>query len=322
MSTIPAALAIDAGGSTTRAVVVTRDGSCGPIARSGRGNPVSDPARAASHIAEACLRATAASPHTPHMIIAAVAGTVSRDFPELFTELRSHGLPHTIAVVSDLLATYFSATPELDGHVLIVGTGAVAARILDGELVAIRDGLGWLLGDDGSGFWMGHRVARAVAAELDGRGPTTSLTPRLLHQLTDIPSREGVRGDELAALLSWSQSRTPMKLSDLAVLAAEEAVADPVASAICEQAGVHALATLASLGPDTLAKTNTAPVVLGGSVLDPGGPVGQRVHAALGHRALPVSDGVAGAALLAVRALGGTADATMLAHISRQLLVP
>ena len=322
MPTTPAALAIDAGGSTTRAVMVNRDGECGGVARSGRGNPVSDPVLAASNIAEACLGAMEASKHAPQMVMAAVAGTVSRDFPELFNELRGHGLPDDIIVVSDLLAAYFSATSAMDGSVLIVGTGAVAASIVDGKLASIRDGLGWLLGDDGSGFWMGHRVARAVAAQLDGRGPATSLTPRLLEQLADIPRSTGVRGDELTALLTWSQSRTPVELSTLAVLAAEEAASDPVASAICDQAANHALATLSSLETERPHAHNTYPVVLGGGVLDPGGPVGSRVHAALQRRALGVADGVAGAALLAVRALGGTADDSMLAHICQQLHQP
>lgn len=320
MRALPAAVAIDAGGSTTRALVVTRDGTCGPVVRSGRGNPVSDPHRAASNIAEASLGAIEASHHAPTMVMAAVAGTVSRDFPELVTELRAQSLPQDISIVSDLLAAYFSATPLLDGLVLIVGTGAVAARIEDGDLVAIRDGLGWLLGDDGSGFWMGHRVARAVAAELDGRGPATSLTPRLLQQMPATRPRAGARREELTALLSWSQSGTPVELSALAVLAAEESAADPVAAAICEEAARHVLATLSSLRTEDRGQDEGVPVVLGGGVLEPGGPVGHRVHAALDHQALSVSDGMAGAAMLAVRRLGGTADATMLAHISRQLL--
>ena len=82
---------------------------------------------------------------------------------------------------------------------------------------SVRDGLGWLLGDDGSGFWIGHRVARAVAAELDGRGPSTSLTGRVLDLLADVPRRQGVRRAEVAALLTWSHSRRPAELAQLAV---------------------------------------------------------------------------------------------------------
>ena len=228
--------------------------------------------------------------------------------------MHEHELPGQITIVSDLLAAYFSATSEPDGCVMIVGTGTVAARIERGELSAIRDGLGWLVGDDGSGFWMGHRVARSVAAELDGRGPATTLTPRVLELLHHIPHRHGVRSAPLAALLTWSQSRSPVDLADLAILAAEEESRDEISAAICSEAAAHALATLKSLpGSDTV------PVALGGGVLDSSGPVGRRVHEALGARSVPVADGVAGAALMAVRELGGTADAAMLAHISAQL---
>ncbi len=267
MPTTPAAIAVDAGGSTTRALVVTRDGTCGPVARSGRGNPVSDPQRAASNIAEACAAAQAAIPHQPHVVLAAVAGSLSRDFPELSQELHSRELPTNVTIVSDLLAAYFSATAAQAVFVMIVGTGAVAARIFDGELAAIRDGLGWMLGDDGSGFWIGRRVARAVAAELDRRGPETSLTPRLLELLADTPVRTGVRGRELTALLTWSQSRSPVQMAELATLAAAEADHDNVAGAICSEAATRALRTLASLHG-----TETGPVIFGGGVLDPSGP--------------------------------------------------
>ena len=34
----------------------------------------------------------------------------------------------------------------------------------------VVDLAGWLLGDLGSGYWLGHEAAKAVTAELDGRG--------------------------------------------------------------------------------------------------------------------------------------------------------
>lgn len=309
-----AAIAVDAGGTTTRAVVITHDGSCGPVMRTGPGNPVRNPELAAANIAGACESATKGSPVSPQLVVAAVAGAISRDFPELPRELERRGLPVRITIVSDLVAAYFSATAEQNGCVLIVGTGTVAARIQSGRISAIRDGLGWLLGDDGSGFWIGQRVARAVAAELDGRGPATTLTPRVLELLHDIPERPGVRPSALAALLTWSQSRAPVDLSALAILAAEEETHDEISAAICSEAAAHALATLTSLP-----ESDTLPVALGGGALQSTGPVGRRVHSALGKRAVPVADGVAGAALMAVRELGGTADARMLAHISSQL---
>lgn len=321
MPATPSAIAVDAGGSTTRAVVVSRDGHCGQVARSGRGNPVSGPEQAAARIADACEAALTSGPHETQLIVAAVAGAVSRDFPELPAALHTRGITDRLVVISDLLGAYFSATAAGNGYVMILGTGAVAARITHGQLAEIRDGLGWLLGDSGSGFWIGQHVARAVAAELDGRGPATSLTPRVLALLTDIHRRPGVRPPDLAALLTWSQSRSPVELAELGILAAEEAERDDVAADICNRAAKHALNTLTSLmrsHPDATA-ASSAPVVLGGSVLTRNGPVGRPIHEAMRHKALAVSDGVAGAALLAIREMGGRADDAMLAHITSQL---
>ena len=57
----------------------------------------------------------------------------------------------------------WTATP------LIAGTAFVAARIRGGQLDRVVGGKGWLLGDAGGGFWIGHAVARAVVASLDGQ---------------------------------------------------------------------------------------------------------------------------------------------------------
>jgi N-acetylglucosamine kinase-like BadF-type ATPase len=37
-----------------------------------------------------------------------------------------------------------------------------------------------VLGDEGSGYWMGRLALRAIVREADGRGQPTSLTPRVL----------------------------------------------------------------------------------------------------------------------------------------------
>ncbi|RMB61122.1 N-acetylglucosamine kinase [Tessaracoccus antarcticus] len=314
MDVTPSAIAVDAGGSSTRAVVVSRDGNCGAVIRGGPGNPVADPDRAAATIAQVCAAASGASTQRPHLVVATVAGILSRDFPQLPPALAHQGLPSRVVMVSDLLGAYFSGTTAPEGSVLIVGTGAVAARVTGGRLSAVRDGLGWLLGDDGSGFWIGHQVARAVAADLDGRGPATTLTSRVLAGLDDVVRRSGLRTPDLAALLTWSQTRPPVELARFAVMAAGEAERDPVAASICGRAAEYALATLASLPG-----TEEGPVVMGGSVLGEGSPVGRQVYACLGARARRVSDGVAGAAMLAIRELGGSTDDASLARVVQAL---
>ena len=80
-------------------------------------------------------------------------------------------------VESDLLAMFCAGSSDLDGHALVAGTGSAAIRVRGGEVEGVSDGSGWLLGDEGSGFWIGHHIVRAAVADLDGRGPWTGLAP-------------------------------------------------------------------------------------------------------------------------------------------------
>ena len=65
------------------------------------------------------------------------------------------------------------ATP---GVILVVGTGVacVAADPATGTMATI-DGAGFLIGDEGGGFWLGRHAMRAALAAADGRGPATAL---------------------------------------------------------------------------------------------------------------------------------------------------
>ena len=134
-------------------------------------------------------------------------------------------------------------------------------------LVATSDGVGWLLGDAGSGFWIGHRVARAVAAALDGRAPATTLVAAVLADL-DIADddRRGSQGRALAlgTLVSAVYRMVPVELARFARLAFDAARdGDEVAGGIVDEAGRELATTVTTI----VAPHVTGPVVLGGSVL-------------------------------------------------------
>ncbi|MCA0435785.1 MAG: hypothetical protein LCH98_04745 [Actinobacteria bacterium] len=92
-------------------------------------------------------------------------------------------------LLTDLDIAYRSAAPGPDGALLLAGTGAVAATYRDWRQTSRRDGLGWLLGDTGSGVWLGRRVLRAVAADLDRNGPPTAMTPHVLAMVSLTSAR-------------------------------------------------------------------------------------------------------------------------------------
>src|SRR5690606_7888675 len=92
-----------------------------------------------------------------------------------------------VRVYTDVGDAFAGGSTEADGVVLIAGTGASAARIRGFTTVATADGAGWLLGDDGSGFWIARQALHAVLASLDGRGPRTELAGALCAELGTRP---------------------------------------------------------------------------------------------------------------------------------------
>src|SRR4051794_36341788 len=194
-----ALVGVDAGGTSTRAVVVRPPGQCVGYAVAGSGNPIAVGSQtAAVSVAEsvsgALLRADVPSTRI-RLVVLAMAGAGSTSVAaEIRRRLADIGLDAPLVFESDLLATYFSGTHRPDGYAVIAGTGSGAIRVEDGRQVAVADALGWLLGDEGSGFWIGQRVVRAALADLDGRGPPTALTPLMLERLgVPAPSDAGDR---------------------------------------------------------------------------------------------------------------------------------
>src|SRR3954447_19473909 len=188
-------VAVDAGGTSTRSVVLHPAGRCLGYAVAGSGNPTAVGAEtAAGAVAESVIGALrrARLPSTRiGLVVLAMAGAGSSDVAaQIRHRLTGFGLDAPLVFESDLLATYVSGTHKQDGYAVIAGTGAGAIRVEDGRVVAVADALGWLLGDEGSGFWIGHRVVRAALADLDGRGPATALTRLMLARL-GVPAPAG-----------------------------------------------------------------------------------------------------------------------------------
>ena len=90
------------------------------------------------------------------------------------------GYKARILVVNDALIALQAGIGDGPGIVIVSGTGSIAyGRNAAGE-AARAGGWGYVLGDEGSGYWIGRLALRAVVRHADGRGRATSLTPRLL----------------------------------------------------------------------------------------------------------------------------------------------
>jgi N-acetylglucosamine kinase-like BadF-type ATPase len=85
-----------------------------------------------------------------------------------------------VVVVNDALIALEAGVPGGPGVVIIAGTGSIAYGRSRAGRAARAGGWGYLLGDEGSGYWLGRQSLRAVVRSADGRGPHTLLTARVL----------------------------------------------------------------------------------------------------------------------------------------------
>lgn len=306
----PFLLALDAGGSRTQALLLDGRGECRGYGTSAAGNATSAGTAAAldamrSAASDALRQAGQDGAHVGWVVMAAAGARHHLTDAAVTACLRTPGA--ALYRVSDLLAMYYSGAVEHEGLVLVGGTGAAAAHIEGTEITRAVDGTGWLLGDNGSGFWIGRKAARAVAAHLDGTAPATRLTAPTLAQLgisspADHTSTEK-QPAALEALVEKIHRHKPGDLARLAPLVFRLAPADPVAAAIADAAENALARTLRTVrtGRESL------PVVLGGSVLSlgirarGGGPLMRDLSGADVRWA---EDGIAGAAAIGLRMTG------------------
>ncbi|MFD0528399.1 hypothetical protein ACFQ1I_17270 [Kitasatospora arboriphila] len=130
------------------------------------------------------------------------------------------GLSVTPRTTSDLALAYTAGTGSPDGTVLIGGTGAVAAEVRDHTPVRLADGHGWLLGDLGSGQWLGREAVRLALAAVDA-WPLTGTAAAAAEELTGRSAGDGLR----AALLGAVYGEPPVRLARLAPLVLDAATA-------------------------------------------------------------------------------------------------
>jgi N-acetylglucosamine kinase-like BadF-type ATPase len=301
-------LGADLGGTSTRVLVASTDGQRLASARAGGGNPTSHgAARAGTELGIALKRALQGlDPRAVRAVVVGIAGGGALDdrgTARIFSDaVTASGITAQPDFIGDAEVAFSSATPLPSGTVLLAGTGTAAARIRHRHIDAVSDGLGWLLGDHGSGHWLGREAVRMVLAALGGTGSATALTESVPRRLLGRPL-EGSALRQRSDIIRAVAARPPIELAALAPLVVEaEAAGDAVASSICDRAAAHLAQTIGEIRqPD-----EDWPLVLsGGVVRSPESAIGRRIRTliAVGFSGdvLTPADGVVGATWLAVR---------------------
>ncbi len=301
---------VDVGGTSSRALAMELvDGTVIGRGAAGGGNPNSHPPDlAAKRVAEAVRDALA--PGGSGEVLGCMLGLAGESkftdpaVADTFTvALRQVGVGCPISVVSDAEVAFASATAEPDGTVVVGGTGSVAARIVDHRKSSWVGGLGWLLGDEGSAYWIGREAVRTALRQLQaGAAPGPLAEAVLAEALPGVPADDA---QLLSRLITAANSEPPIRLARFASLVSTYVATDPAAARIVGEAA-DLLAGQALMARSAGERT---PVVLAGSVIGPDSPVGTALRALLAERTpadvLFAPDGAVGAAWLAALVVAG-----------------
>jgi N-acetylglucosamine kinase-like BadF-type ATPase len=306
----------DIGGTSTRILVVDRTGATWGRGTAAGGNPTSHPDSAAAALAEALAKALAAvDGSVVRAAVVGLAGGGALLAPDVRQKLARAWAESGVAAgptyVGDLDVAFASGTPEADGTVLIAGTGAAAGSVRTRRVVRTAGGHGWLLGDEGSGFWLGREAVRATLRALDLAQPLGPLAASVLQALDATPGTESPTGrdarDRLRRrLVQAVNSQPPINLAKLAPLVSASHEHDPVAADIVDRAARLLCDTIEQLRDPS----ESSPLVLAGSVASADSPVGGRLRDLVSARfagpVLTARDGLGGAAWLALASVEPT----------------
>jgi N-acetylglucosamine kinase-like BadF-type ATPase len=176
-------LGLDAGGTKTVCLLADEHGTVVAEARRGGANLQASGELEVEKVLHGVMEdAIGDRPIAPAAICLGIAG-VDRpnDSAIIRAIMKRIGYQSRVLVVNDALVALEAGAPGQAGVVVISGTGSISyGRNAAGE-AARSGGWGYVLGDEGSGYWIGRAALRAVLRESDRRGPRTALSPLLLR---------------------------------------------------------------------------------------------------------------------------------------------
>ena len=315
-------MGVDGGATKTLAAVLDLERSALHLGYGGPSNEDAVGAVAAVHellaaAEQAIARAGIASGELGAAVLA-VAGT---DTDVLAQHLRSARTANWI-VVNDVVGAWATATRAGPGVAAIAGTGSNVFGVGPGGRAWRAGGWGHLLGDEGSGYWLGVQSIKAALRDREGSGPATALSDAALA-FFEQPSMEAV------AARVYSQPLTKGEIAAFGIETAKLAeLGDAVARELYLRGAGELGEQIAAVIRETALNAGSAgaapqfPVGLIGSAFKAGAvfvePLTRAIHQCAPNARVEVVEmpPVAGSLLLAARACG-TSEAIVAAELSQ-----
>jgi N-acetylglucosamine kinase-like BadF-type ATPase len=178
-------LGIDAGGTKTVCLLADADGHVLAEARGGGANLQASGELEVEKVLHRVMEdAIGDRDVRPAAVCLGIAGVDrSTDADAVRAIMHRLGFKSRTLIVNDALVALVAGVGDSPGVVLVAGTGSIAyGRDASGR-AARSGGWGYLLGDEGGGFWIGRSALAAVVRQFDGRGPATVLTDLVLDEM-------------------------------------------------------------------------------------------------------------------------------------------
>jgi len=137
-----------------------------------------------------------------------------------------------VLIEHDAVAAYYAVTWGEPGVAVIGGTGSIAFGVNSKGERMRSSGWGWLIGDEGSAYWIAVKALNAVSRAHDGRGRETMLSKMVMEHF-------GVKEElEILHKVYKEIEGDPTEISKLAKVVDRAACeGDEVARFILEEAG-------------------------------------------------------------------------------------
>ncbi len=258
-------MGVDGGGTKTEVVVADAAGNELGRGYAGTSNyqKVGFPA-ASSEItkaAEEALQSAQAQLAEIGVIVLGMSGVDRAEDAVLYSNwAQGHFINAVVTVVNDAELVLPAGTPEGWGIGVISGTGATIVGRNRMGAMARADGWGHLLGDEGSGYWIGNQGLRALFRAVDGRGPATTLRPAILDAW-------GITSHEPIMTRLYGNDAPPTAVAALAAVVDQCAEAgDAVAQSIIQGAGAAIAASVEAV-VRRLDMKGAVPIGLAGGVI-------------------------------------------------------
>ncbi|MFM6978121.1 MAG: N-acetylglucosamine kinase [Micrococcales bacterium] len=181
-------------------------------------------------LAEVTIKAANETGINPNTLAAGVSGltNLESDATKLLSLTASVGITKVI-LAHDSITAFLGTLGDEHGVVVASGTGVVTFGVGPTSTARV-DGWGWIMGDAGSGFWIGKQALTAVMRAHDKRGQQTELTERVQNHFPNL---------EDAYIEIQSNPERVQVVASFAKDVSELAQTDPIAKEISDLAATE-----------------------------------------------------------------------------------